>query len=218
MVEIFDKEDVSFLKLYQDRFLTADDKVGDQGYSFMKNIPLFKIHDSDFVEELMGHYQDVYPGWATLKKFSYVFRFEPDTDTMLPHIDMDIKSAEALSGIVKRVLIYANVKWDSSWGGGTYFSAYENYGVNRHNIAKCKREKFEREAMLVENVPGRMVIFDPSEIHMPQRISGNSEQRLVFAAMIIDPDYSHLIDEIESALINDIVLGRFGPHVFSISS
>jgi hypothetical protein len=198
MIEIFDRKDTSFLKLYQNGLLSADDKVGDQGYSFMKNIPMFKIQDSDFIEDFMSNYQDVYPGWIRLKKFSYIFRFKPDTDTMLPHIDMDIKSAEILSGIVKRVLVYANIKWDSSWGGGTYFSAYENYGINRHNIAKCKREKFEREARLAENVPGRMVVFDPSEIHMPQRISGNTEQRLAFAAMIIHPEYSHLIDYLVS--------------------
>lgn len=198
MIEIFDREDTSFLTSYQDRFLEVNDQVSDQGYSFMKNIPMFKIDDSDFIEEVMSHYQDIYPGWIRLNKFSYIFRFKPDTDTMLPHIDMDMKSAETLKGIVKRVLVYANSNWNCSWGGGTYFSAHENYAINRHNIARCKRDNFEREARLVENVPGRIVIFDPSEIHMPQRISGNSEQRLVFAAMIIHPDYKHLIDYLVS--------------------
>lgn len=197
MFEVFDKQDTSFLKKYEDRFMTADEKVQETGHSYLTNMPQYRIDDNDFISDLLSNYQEIYPGWVRVTKFSYIFRFQPDRATMLPHIDIDTESCKVLQGVAKRVLIYANPIWKSEWRGGTYFAPLEQYGVNRHHVAKCKKEKFEQEATLVENIPGRAVVFDPSEIHMPQEFSNNTVQRLVFAALILHPDYVHLLDYFE---------------------
>ena len=197
MFEVFDREDASFLNKYEKYFMSADEKVQETGKSYISNMPQYKIGDDEFISDLMSNYGDIYPGWTRLTKFSYVFRFSPDKATMLPHIDLDEESCNALKGIAKRVLIYANPVWKKEWRGGTYFAPLEQYGVNRHHIAKCKKGRFEQEATLVENVPGRAVVFDPSEIHMPQEFSGNTVQRLVFAALIIHPDHAHLLNHFQ---------------------
>jgi hypothetical protein len=197
MFEVFDKEDTSFLNKYENYFMSANEKVQETGHSYLTNMPQYRIDNADFINDLMSNYDDIYPGWVRVTKFSYVFRFLPDKATMLPHIDIDEESCKSLQGVAKRVLIYANPVWKPEWKGGTYFAPIEQYGVNRHYVARCKKDKFEQEATLVNNVPGRVVVFDPSEIHMPQEFSGNTVQRLVFAALIVHPDHTHLLDYFE---------------------
>jgi len=197
MFEVFDKEDTSFLKKYEQFFLDVKDKVQDTGAKYLVNMPQYKIQDSEFISDLLSNYPEIYPGWIRCDKFSYVFRFQPDTHTMLPHIDIDAESAKKLKGKAKRVLIYANPVWKDEWEGGTYFAPYEQFKVSKRHVAIVKKEKFAEEASLVQNKPGRVVVFDPDEIHAPQEFSGNDVQRLVFAALIIHPDHADLIDRLE---------------------
>lgn len=195
MIEIFDREDASFLKKYEKYFLEVNHKVQETGPSYIVNMPQYRIENKDFIADLMSNYTDVYPGWIPFTNYSYVFRFQPDTLTMLPHIDLDVETCKALKGIAKRVLIYANPVWDTKWNGGTYFAPFEQYKVSKRHVAIVRKEKFAEEATLVENVPGRIVVFDPDEIHMPQEFSGNNVQRLIFGGMIFHPDYIHLSED-----------------------
>lgn len=197
MFEVIDHKDSSFLTKYENHFMEANHKVQDAGSKHLLNMPQYKIDDENFILDLLSHYSDIYPDWIRVAKFSYIFRFQPDKGTMLPHIDLDPDTCQKLKGIAKRVLIYANPVWKQEWRGGTYFAPIEKYGVNRHFVAKCTKNRFAEEASLVQNVPGRAVVFDPDEIHMPQEFSGNTVQRLVYAAMIIHPDHKHLIDYME---------------------
>ena len=196
MIEIYDVDDASFLHKYENKFMEFKEKANSVNTAKMRyiaNLPQFKIEEENFILDLISNYSNIYPGWIRLTKFSYVFRFEPDKSTMLPHCDLDPESSKLLKGIAKRVLIYANSFWDNAWGGGTYFAPFEKYGVNRYYIAKCKKDKFVKESTLVENVPGRVVVFDCDELHAPQEFSGNTIQRLIFGGIIIHPDYEHLI-------------------------
>ena len=203
MFEVFDIDDTSFLKKYEPYFLAANKKVQENGPSYLTNMPQYRIEDKDFITDILSNYNHIYPGWIRVTCFSYVFRFSPNVATMLPHIDIDEESCKMMQGKAKRILIYANSTWNQEWAGGTYFAPIEQYGVNRHYVAKCKKEKFQQEAALVNNVPGRAVVFDPSEIHMPQEFSNNTVPRLVFGALLLHPDYPHFVEYLEGPTNNN---------------
>lgn len=198
MFEIFDVQDASFLKQYEQRFMSENNKVHTEAAGMdvplITNMPQFNISDDKFIRQVLSHYDHIYPEWVRFTGFSYIFRFEPDKPTMFPHIDIDHETCKKLEGKAKRVLIYANPTWDTQWGGGTYFAPYEQYRVDSRFMARVPRAKFAKEAALVNNVPGRAVLFDLDEIHMPQDFSGNNVQRLIFASMILHPDVAHLTD------------------------
>lgn len=192
MFEVVDHPDPSFLSKYEKYFIDQKEKVQKKATGPLASLPQFKIDDYDFNIDFMSNFEHVYPGWIRCNSFSYVFRFQPDLPSMLPHIDIDPESGERGKGKIKRILIYANPVWKPEWKGGTYFAPFESYKVNRRMAAVVKTETFAAEASLVENVPGRAVVFDPCEIHMPQEFSGNNVQRLIFGAMLVHPDYPEL--------------------------
>ena len=199
MFEVFDIQDASFLKDYEHRFMSENNRVHTESSGMdvplITNMPQFNISDQQFINQVLSHYNHIYPDWVRFTGFSYVFRFEPDKPTMFPHIDIDHDTCRMLEGKAKRVLIYVNPAWNKEWGGGTYFAPYEQYRVDPRFMARVTRAKFAKEASLVDNVPGRAVLFDLDEIHMPQDFSGNNVQRLIFAAMILHPDVAHLADQ-----------------------
>lgn len=198
MIEIYDIEDTSFLKDYEQDFMAEEYKTNNQYSSALKNMPQFLIEDKDYIQKLVSHYDDVfYPDWKRVFHRSYVFKFEPDKPTMTPHIDIDPVTCEMIKGIAKRVIIYVNPYWDSSWGGGTYFAPFEDYKQTQHYTARVPRKKFQEEAQLVDNVPGRVVVFDPDEWHMPQEFSGSTVQRLLYSFAIVHPNFKKIIGDIE---------------------
>jgi hypothetical protein len=194
MFEVFDVKDSSFLKDYEHYFLDESERTNNQQRA-LGNMPQYLIDDKPYVEELLKHYVDVfYPDWVRVLHRSYVFKFEPDKATLVPHIDLDPDTCQKIKGYAKRVLIYANPYWDTSWGGGTYFAPYENYKPTKHYTAKVPRRKFAQEAALVDNVPGRVVVFDPNEWHMPQDFSGSTVQRLNYSFLIMHPEFYEMVD------------------------
>lgn len=192
MIEIFDKEDTSFLYDWESLLTQQTNKVQKDAFAEFSKLPQYSINDSNVILQLLSNYDDVYPGWIRCTNFSYVFKFQPDKPTMLPHTDTDPETAKQIKGKAKRILIYATSIWKEEWNGGTYFAPFEKYGVNRHNAARCPKKKFIEEATLVQNIPGRAVVFDVDELHLPQEFSGNTKQRLVYSAMLVHPDYPEI--------------------------
>lgn len=202
MIEIIDIEDPSFLKDFEQYFLDENYKTNNQYSTALKNMPQYLIEDKDYIKDLVSHYDDVfYPDWNRVFHRSYVFKFEPDKPTMTPHIDIDPETCKKIKGVTKRVIMYVNPYWDTSWGGGTYFSEFENYKATQHYTARVSRKRFAEEATLVDNVPGRVVIFDPDEWHMPQEFSGSTVPRLLYSFAIAHPDFAKNIKEFEQNAI-----------------
>lgn len=194
MFEVFDIKDSSFLKDYEQNFLDENKRTNTH-LKTLGNMPQFLVDEKEYVNSLLDHYADIfYPEWVRLTHMSYVFKFEPDKATLIPHIDLDPDTCRKIKGYAKRVLIYVNPYWDTSWGGGTYFAPYENYKPTNHYTAKVPRKKFANEATLVDNVPGRTVVFDVDEWHMPQEFSGSTVPRLNYSFIIMHPDLYKLMD------------------------
>lgn len=195
MFEVFDiKEDPSFLKKYEQSFIGENHRTNNQQKA-LGNMPQFLMDERDYVNDLMEHYKDVfYPDWVRILHRSYVFKFEPDKATLVPHIDLDPETCQKIKGYAKRVIIFVNPYWNSEWGGGTYFAPFENYKPTKHYTAKVPRRKFSQEATLVDNVPGRAIVFDPDEWHMPQDFSGSTVQRLNYSFLIMHPDFYDMVD------------------------
>jgi hypothetical protein len=190
MIEIFDIENSSFLKNYENNFLAENYRTNNQFNKALSNFPQYLIEQNDYIADLISNYDNVfYPNWERVFHKSYVFKFEPDKPTMSPHIDLDPNTCKDLKGWAKRVIAYVNPIWDKSWGGGTYFAPFEKYKSTKHYTARVNRKVFADEATLVENVPGRSVLFDPDEWHMPQEFTGNTAPRLVYSYLIIHPEY-----------------------------
>ena len=199
MIEIFDKQDISFLDEWEDILMQQTNKVQKDAVPAFSKIPQYSVNDKDIILQLLSNYDDIYPGWIRCTKFSYVFRFEPDKPTMLPHTDTDPETAKLIKDKAKRILIYATSIWKEEWNGGTYFAPFEKYGVNRHNAARCPKKRFAEEATLVKNVPGRAVVFDVDELHLPQEFSGNTKQRLVYSAILVHPDYPEIAENLRGS-------------------
>lgn len=197
MYEVFDIQDASFLKKYEDVLMAANtpaQQYFNAGFKLANVMPQYHFDNQEVLKDIFSHYNHIYPGWTRFLKENYVFRFSPDKPTLAPHVDIDPNTYSLITGKLKRVLIYANHEWDTSWGGGTYFAPFEKYGVNRHYAGRVSRKKFAQEADLVENRPGRIVVFDPSEIHMPQEFSGNTVPRLVMAGAFCIPEHDYLFN------------------------
>lgn len=197
MIEIFDKENTSFLYNLESVLMQQKDKVQKDAFAEFSKLPQYSINDSNIILQLLSNYDDVYPGWIRCPNIHYVFNFQPGKLTMLPHSDTDPKTAKQIKEKTKRILIYANPIWKEEWNGGTYFAPFEKYGVNRHNAVRCPRKKFIQEATLVQNVPGRAVVFDIDEIHMPQEFSNNTRQRLIYGAVLVHPDYPEIAQNLQ---------------------
>lgn len=200
MIQVFDVEDASFLKDYEDYFMNVDTKAQSSSMRMLKNMPQYTIKDHDFINKFLSHYEKFFEGYTVYRDFNYVFRFEPNKPTMLPHLDIDVETAKYLKQYgLKRILIYVNPVWDyDKWKGGTYFAPFEQYEdkATRYNTCLVKKEKFAEESVHVKNVPGRMVWFDPEEWHMPEEFSGNPVQRLIFAAGLIPTENAYILDEV----------------------
>jgi len=198
MIEVHDIQDTSFLQEYEEDFLAENYKTNNQYSAALKNMPQYLIERKEYIERLVSHYDQVfYPDWKRVFHRSYVFKFEPDKPTMTPHIDIDPVTCKMIKGIAKRVIIYVNPFWNTEWGGGTYFAPFESYKATHHYTARVSRKKFQAEADLVNNVPGRAVIFDPDEWHMPQEFTGSTVQRLLYSFAIVHPDFTKIIGDIE---------------------
>lgn len=204
MIEIYDIADTSFLSKYEQNFLDEGHQTNNQFSTAMAGMPQYLIEKKEYIKELISHFdQCFYPDWKRIVDRSYVFKFKPDKPTMSPHIDVDPDTCKQLKGLIKRVILYANPYWDTSWGGGTYFSEFENYKCSRHYTAKVNRRVFASEATLVENKPGRSVIFDLDEWHMPQEFSGSTCQRIIFSYGIVHPDFNNIIGDVEKVVTPD---------------
>ena len=197
MIEVFDIEDTSFLKQYEQELMEQEEKVQMAGAKMLFNLPQYQMKQ-DITKRLFSHFDNLfYPDYIRIDHTSYIFRFKPDTPTMLPHVDFDLETCKHIKGKAKRVIIYVNPVWNTKWKGGTYFDAFENHKVNSRSVARTPKAKFMEQATYVENVPGRAVVFDPDELHLPDECSGNNVQRLTFAGLIVHPDYRYIIDELE---------------------
>lgn len=206
MVEYFDKEDISFLEKYTEGLMSPTRSAQENGSLLMKKVPQYIIDDDQFVLDIMSHYDDVYPDWIRCTKVNYVFRFEPDKFGLLPHVDHDIETCKVTKGIMKRVIVYANPIWKKEWKGGTFFAPFERYNIHSTRyVAKVTKEEFEKDATLVENVPGRIVVFDADEIHAPQEFSGNTVQRLNFSTLLVHPDHQWIVDQLVGSTEGNIV-------------
>lgn len=204
MIEIYDIEDTSFLKDYEKYFLEENERTNNQYSDALKNMPQYLIEGKDYVKDLVSHYDGVfYPQWKRVFHRSYVFKFEPDKPTMTPHIDLDPETCAKIKGYAKRVIMYVNPYWESQWGGGTYFAPFEQYESSKHYTARVSRKKFAIESTLVENKPGRAVLFDPDEWHMPQEFSGSTVQRLLYSFLIVHPDFATIIDSEQNFITPD---------------
>jgi len=191
MIRVVDHPNPEFLTDFEMFFLSHNQSLINEkrdgnsiSQKFLKNIPQFETTDTEVLKIFLSNFT-ADDGWEFYTEGNYVFKFEPDKPTMLPHLDFTPEIAKTIKSYVKRIIIYANPVWDSEWQGGTFFSDFENYKATRYNIPNVRREIFEKEATLVENKPARMVIMDTDEWHMPQHFSGNTVDRIIFASYMI---------------------------------
>jgi len=197
MMKIYDIEDARFLEDHSNNFMNhhnlQSEEIIKKGYS----VPAYKICNTSFIDDFLSHYDHIYPEWHRKIDAAYTIQFQPsDKPGISPHTDTHPETTKKIKSYAKRLLIYANPIWKRSWNGGTYFAPFEKYGVNHRFSAKCSYKQFMNEATLVENVPGRAVVFDCDELHMPQPFSGNESQRIIFGCMLIHPERADLISKL----------------------
>ena len=60
-----------------------------------------------------------------------------------------------------------------------------------------QKKVFIENATRVENKPGRAVIFDVDEYHLPQEFSGNTHPRFIYGGLLIRSDSLDLIEKLE---------------------
>lgn len=196
MIEIYDLDDVSFLKEYQSFFQNNHVEV-DEKHPVKKHVHASFIENQSLAISFLNNYNAIYEDWIRLQEFRFMFKLEPDKPTMWPHIDFEPKDCTRLRSRVKRILVYANEIWDDSWGGGTYFSPFEAYECTHRYTPRTSKKVFIENATRVENKPGRAVIFDVDEYHLPQEFSGNTHPRFIYGGLLIRSDSMDLIEKLE---------------------
>lgn len=208
MIEVFDIKGVEFLR---------DLEFTQQKYDYShKDTAKRLLHDAylkdkKISEKILSNYNHIYKDWFRWHDLRFIFRFVPNKPTMLPHQDFTSDAIEEINGKVKRILIYLNYEWNTEYGGGTYFSEAKNYKPTRLNTPSgTNKRKFMQEATLIENKPGRAVIFDAGDWHIPEEFSGNHTERLVFGSAFIHPD--------ELSLVERLVVPNFaaGGHIIKL--
>lgn len=206
MIEIFDINNTEYL----------NELKFSQEHHNNKNPIKSLLHESYIKEEftckkILSHYNHIYPTWTRLYDFRFIFKLMPDKPTMLPHQDFSNDAIKEAKGKIKRILIYVNSEWNKDWKGGTYFSEGENYKATRFQTpAGVNKKKFAENNLLIDNIPGRAVVFDVDDWHLPQEFSGNTTQRLVFGSVLAHHD--------ELSLAQRLVVPNFstGEHLIKI--
>lgn len=197
MIEIYDLDDTEFLKDYQSIFRDNDNGVTDEKHPVKKHVHNSFIENVGIGLNFLKHYNHIYPDWIRLQEFRFMFKLEPDKPTMWPHIDFEPEDCARLRSCVKRILVYANEVWDDAWGGGTYFSPFEMYECTHRYTPRTSKKVFIENATRVENKPGRAVIFDVDEYHLPQEFTGNTHPRYIYGGLLISPEEYDLVDQLE---------------------
>jgi len=207
MIEIFDIDNTEFLNELE---ISRDEKTN-------KNLIKSLLHESYMKEEqkckeILSYYDHIYSTWIRLYDFRFLFKLLPDKPTMLPHQDFTTEAIKQCRGKIKRILIYVNHTWKDEWLGGTYFSNGNNYTPTRFQTpAGVNKKKFASDAILVKNKPGRAVVFDVDDWHLPQEFTSNTNQRLIFGSVLAHPD--------ELSLAQRLVVPNFssGEHLIKIN-
>lgn len=198
MIEIFDHPYPNqFLKDYYNFFNDNDNAITDEKNPVKKHVHNSYINNVGIALSFMGNYQHIYRDWIRLNNFRFMFKLEPDKPTMWPHIDFEPEDCPSLRSRVKRILIYANEVWDDTWGGGTYFSPFDMYECTHRYTPRTSKKTFIENAERVVNKPGRAVVFDVDDYHLPQEFSGNTHPRFIYGGLLVRPDSAELLDQLE---------------------
>ena len=208
MFEVFDDIDPGFLKEYEDYFLSLSN-TPNSASKYNNKDGETKVPDE--FKKFPGHYVDLviynkfFSNFPISKNYSILPRtnlavvFQPDQPTMIPHLDYAYNDhLKKCKTVMKRMLVYASSYWNPKWQGGTYIAPFEQYEAkHRNNIvsgtyAKVSRKKFIKEAHHINYVPGRYVLFDVDDWHMPEEFSGNTNPRLVCSFLLVKKEHEKL--------------------------